>query len=163
KIAQAGGHTLRGGNYGSSEFDILLDYHPSGVVVLFEQPEKSGEVDCPLSDDGENFFFDRLFEGELSPPSFLQNFSVYVLDVQEAQAGSKLGRLRRLVSSSVLAMARIQAQTDSGMRGHVKEAFALLRRLHISGHMRMKYQIQAELGADLGGLFDDVRDIFPLR
>ena len=83
--------------------------------------------------------------------------------MKEAQNASKFGRFGDGVSAAVVAVASIETKADARMRGYVKEALAFFRRLDVGGHVGMKDQVEAEFGRDFRGLFDNVRDILPLR
>src|ERR1700684_921266 len=91
-----------------------------------------------------------------------EDLPVDILNVKKPQHARKLCCLGDSVATAVLAVSRIQTQSDSSVRGYVEEALALFRRLDVGSDVRMKHEIQPELARNLGRFLHNPHHILPL-
>src|SRR6266481_3950136 len=97
QVFQAGRNTLCRRNRCRTKFHVLLNHRPSGVAVPHKRAEKGWEINVALSDHGENFVFDGLFECPLVASRSFQYARIAILDVDETKlALILLGFLHRV-------------------------------------------------------------------
>jgi hypothetical protein len=112
QIAQTDAHAFHRRNESLAVNHILFDDSPACIAVFCQKSEETVEIDTSASNPTEHSGADGLREVKLLAPSFAQNASVDVFDVDVMQQGTIFSRLIDGISPSVYTVPGIKAQTD---------------------------------------------------
>src|SRR5437660_9375597 len=114
QVLEACGDADGRGNRCSPELHVLLHYHPAGIVATLQNSEESRKIDRALSNDGENFLFNRLIESKFLAARLFQHLRVYVFDMHKAEDVTILFSFDDRVASAVNAMTGVKTQAYVG-------------------------------------------------